>query len=301
MQFAINYSAEAAKLRQAGRIQVDCFKCPAWPTLIAAVHEQHPIYVHFPLIVGAGLGDAINTETNQPADWGFIEHLLTQTNTPFVNLHLKPRPKDYPDIGVDTTAPDHIELLSERLIRDIMAVANRFGRERVIVENDFDDAGETLLPAFLPDVISHIVRETGCGFLFDASHARLAAQYLGWDIVEYITTLPLNHAAEIHLTGLQTVDARWVAILQKAGAAAGSLIRRYAGRQLDHLPMTEQDWPFVAWLVEQIRSGVCCRPWVISLEYGGVGPLWETITGEAEILAQAPRLHHLIQELGLAA
>ena len=67
-RFSVNYSPAAASLASAGRVEVDLFKCPAWPDLVAALNV--PLYVHFALRVGLGISDAIDTRTRQPADWG---------------------------------------------------------------------------------------------------------------------------------------------------------------------------------------------------------------------------------------
>jgi len=46
--------------------------------------------------------------------------------------------------------------------------------------------------------------------------------------------------------------------------------------------------------LDHIRDGCWGQPWVVALEYGGVGPLWEAVT-EADVLAvQVPRLHALV-------
>ncbi|MCP5095915.1 MAG: hypothetical protein GY943_10205, partial [Chloroflexi bacterium] len=99
----MNYSDPVANLLRDQQIQIDNFKCPAWPDLVATVQKIHPTYVHFPLRVGAGIGDAIDTETKQLPDWSKVETLLKQTDTPLVNLHLSPTIQDYPNIPVDTT------------------------------------------------------------------------------------------------------------------------------------------------------------------------------------------------------
>ncbi len=67
-KIAVHYSQASSVLFAGGHIVVDRFKCPAWPDLIATMQGQHVAYVHFPLKAGAGNGDAIDTETNQPAD-----------------------------------------------------------------------------------------------------------------------------------------------------------------------------------------------------------------------------------------
>ncbi len=294
MQLAVQYSRAAADLLDVGRIDIDRFKCPAWQDLIATVREAYPVYVHFPLKVGLGIGDAIDAETNQTANWRRVEALLSRTDTPFVNVHLAPTARDHPDIPVDTAAVVHVERLTACLIRDVRAVVQRFGPERVIVENDHDNGGQHLRPAFLPEVIRHMVEETGCDLLLDVSHARLAAHALGMDARAYLHALPLGRVREIHLTGIQPFGDRWIDALRRANIDE-DVIRRFAGRLMDHLPLTETDWEFTAWALEQIRRGVWGQPWIVALEYGGVGPLWEAVTDAEVLVDQVPRLRDLIK------
>jgi uncharacterized protein len=293
MQFAANYSVPTAELFRTGRIQLDRFKCPAWPDAITAAQAIGPTYVHFPLLVGSGIDDAIDAETGQPADWARIETLMAQTETPFVNVHLASRVQDHPGIPANTNDPAHIEMLTEHLIRDVRVVVKRFGAERVMVKNDFDIGGEHLPPAYLPDCICRVVEETGCGLLLDVSHARIAAHDLGMDTREYIGRLPIQRIREIHVTGIQRFEGPWIEALRQAGIDAVT-IQRFAGRLLDHLPMTGEDWEFFAWAMTQVHSGAWGRPWIVTFEYGGVGPLFQALT-QADVLAeQIPRLYKLV-------
>jgi hypothetical protein len=171
--FAVNYSNAAAELFRRKRIDVDLWKCPAWPDVVSLARESRAVYVHFPLLVGSGGGDAIDTETQQPADWDKVESLLAQTGTPWVNLHLGTRTRDYPELPADTTAPDHVKMLAERMTRDVQAVVDRFGAERVIVENVYDGRGMFLRPCLLGENIR--MR------LFAGSLPCAAGRTLPWD------------------------------------------------------------------------------------------------------------------------
>jgi uncharacterized protein (UPF0276 family) len=292
VEFAVNYSVAAADLLRAGRIHIDRFKCPAWPDLVATVQRTHPVYVHFPLRVGTGTGDAVDTETGGPADWHKVEALLLQTGTPLVNLHLEVSRDDYPHIPVDTTHPAHIEMVTGNLIRDVRAVVQRFGPERVVVENDHSARGQHLRPAFLPGTIHRVVRETGCGLLLDVSHARLAAHTLGMDARDYIDQLPTDRTREIHISGLQRVEGPLVERARRAGLAE-EIIQRYAGHLVDHLPITGVGWRFYAWALEQVHRGLWGTPWIVTFEYGGVKGIWEMITDRAVLAEQIPRLRAL--------
>ncbi|MEP7199656.1 MAG: DUF692 family multinuclear iron-containing protein [Chloroflexota bacterium] len=293
MHLAVNYSHPATALLCDGRIMLDRFKCPAWPDLIAEAQQAHPVYVHFPLKVGLGIGDALDTETKQPADWHKVETLLRQTDTPFVNLHIVPRPHDYPDMPADTTDPADCERIVANTLRDVRAVIARFGVERVIVENEGTVNG--LRPAFMPDVIHRIVTEAGCGFLCDLSHARLIAKGLGIAPREYIAQLPMQHVCEMHVTGIQRFEGRWLERARSSGTDE-AIIQQFAGRDMDHLPMTDADWEFFTWALAQIRSGAWATPWVVSFEYGGVGGVWEAITDAETLAVQVPRLCDMIHQ-----
>jgi len=293
MPLAVNYSLAAAELFRTGQIQLDWWKCPAWPDAIAASLKIHSTYVHFPLQVGAGIGDAMDMETRQPADWGKVEALLAQTGTPFVNAHLAPTAKDHPDIPIDSTDPVHVEMLTERVIRDVRAMVERFGAERVIVENEHGVGNSHLRAGFVPQVVRRVVEETGCGFLFDLGHARLASHCLDADVRGYIRALPVERTREIHVSGIQFFDDRWTEVLRQAGIDA-SVIRQFAGRLSDHLPMTDEDWEFHAWAMDQVHKGSWAQPWIVTLEYGGISPLWEAITDPSVLAVQIPRLYKLV-------
>jgi uncharacterized protein (UPF0276 family) len=294
MKLAVNYSRAAADLLRQEKIQLDYFKCPAWPDLVATVQENHPTFVHFPLKVGSGIGDAVDSETGRPADWEQVEALLSGTDTVLVNLHLAPDPRDYPDVPLDTDDPDHVEMLTEHLIRDIRAVVERFGPEQTVVENDHHSRGRNLRPAFLPEVIDRVVAETGCGLLLDVAHARLAAHHLGMDARQYLSALPTERTCEIHITGVQPFEGRWVEAARRAEVDP-DLIQRFAGYLVDHLPMTEEDWGFFTWALGQVRSGAWGRPWVTTFEYGGVSSVYEAVTDADVLREQVPRLRALVR------
>jgi uncharacterized protein (UPF0276 family) len=293
MKFAVNYSREAGDLVREGRIEVDYFKCPAWPDLIADARALRPVYVHLPLEVGRGIGRPLNTEANQAADWSDIETFLTETETPFVNLHLLPRVKHHPDIRPNSIDPGDVDCIVECVVKDVRAAVEHFGAERVIIENDNGGGGRLLHLSLLPAFVSRVVEEADCGFLFDLSHARMAAKELGIDAKEYIRALPLQRIREIHVTGLQYFTGQWLDSARAAGVDTET-IDWLNGRWMDHLPMTEQDWDWITWSVEQIQTGAWARPWTIAFEYGGLGWFIGAVTKKQVLLDQVPRLYDTI-------
>jgi len=294
MKLALNISLNAEQLWREKRIELDLFKCPAWPDLVTRAGSEWPVYVHFPLSAGLGKGDLIDTETRQPVDWTRIESLLAQTATRHVNVHLSPRSADFPGLAHDVADPALLEQVAAKLIKDVASVVQRFGPDKVIAESIYSLDGTYLPQAFWPEVIKRVIEETGCGFLFDLAHARLAARFLGIPPKEYIGRLPLNRLCEMHVTGIQMFDGALVERCRQAGVAP-DFIGRFEGRLLDHLPMTDEDWPFLTWAVEQIRQGAWAKPWMVACEYGGMGSWWELMT-EAPILeTQIPRMLEMVR------
>ncbi|MBN2149260.1 MAG: DUF692 family protein [Anaerolineales bacterium] len=266
MQLAINYSLPAANLVTEKQIPLDYFKTPDWPDMIADARLLRPVAVHFTL--HAGHPNLRNT------DWTSIERLLSETSTPFVNLHLDPIIEHYPGMHVDTVDLLDQELVLEQIIFDVETVAGWFGKEKVIVENVPYRAleGKVLRPAVEPATIQTLLAETGCGLLLDLQHARIAAHYLGIDERQYIASLPTQRIKEMHFAGLHNQN----------------------GRLEDHLDATEEDWRLLEWALENIRCGEWSAPWLLAFEYGGVGEIFDWRSDPNVMQVQVPRLYEMV-------
>jgi uncharacterized protein len=299
MQFAVNYSPALAELVRAGLVHLDLFKCPAWPDLIAEAARVLPVYIHFPLVVGGGQGHPIDSETGQPADLERMYALAEQTGTPLINTHFFASQQDYPDIPAASLSVPHMRQVVDGMLRDLEPLIRRFGAERVLVENITNEAG-MLRMTVAPEVLEQILARSGCGFLFDLSHARLAARDLGLDERAYCASLPVQRMREVHITGLQLLTGD---LLERMLAAdrPGGFISQMAGRYMDHFAMTAADWSELSWLLGEIRRGQAGQsawntPWVISNEFGGVGGFWEVVSDPQVYLEQIPRMAAMIKE-----
>jgi hypothetical protein len=276
MKFALNYSPAAADLRRGGKIAIDLFKCPDWPEVTDPASEFGPIYVHFPLVVGTGAGDAINSEHQGIPNWGRIDDYLRQTGTPYLNVHMRCYADDHRDISANFGDDALAEKVVEIVLADLIPVVARYGAERVIVENyPYRSGSSVLRPLAYPEVISRIVRESGCGFLLDISHARISAAALGMRGRAYVRALPVDRIREIHVAG----------------------IHLHENRLRDHLDMRPADWRFLNWALAQIRAAEWAEPWVLAMEYGGIGDIFEWRTDPGVIAEQVPRMFHSINGL----
>jgi uncharacterized protein (UPF0276 family) len=266
MQFAINYSPQAADALRAGELHVDRFKCPPWDDLTAEARAALPIYIHFPLCTGK-LDDV---------DWSGIEAWLARTDTPRLNVHLTLDTAWLPDAAAlpERTVAARV---TEQYITDLTLLARRFGAQSVIAENvPYRRGGDTLAACVDPAIIAEVLAETDCGLLLDASHAAIAAHGLGWDAAAYIDALPLERTGEVHLTGI-TADAQ--------------------GRLRDHMAFTEQDFARAEFALGAVlaRGG---QPWVVACEYGGVGEKFAWRSEYGVIVHDCARLNAILHGLG---
>jgi len=132
MQFAVNYSEPLVHLLKTGRVRIDLLKLPAWDALLAPAQALLPGYVHFPLSIGNGLGDAYDFDQQKTADWHQVESFLRRTSTRHINVHLAPLRSFHPD---DTT----IERIYEAALNEVFDWLKGEGISHVIYGDIFLD------------------------------------------------------------------------------------------------------------------------------------------------------------------
>jgi uncharacterized protein (UPF0276 family) len=267
MELSVNYSLEAEALLKEGKIAFDRVKCADWPDMIATARKLLPIYVHFPLDAGSRTGRSPNFEA--------ADQMARETDTPYVNLHLVTWQRDYPELPADSTDPTLQKNVIDQMLLDVGAAITAIGRDRLILENIpyFGKTSEFHRACVEPDVIRTVFEQTDCGFLLDLSHARLAAHYLGVEPREYVESLPVERLRELHVTG----------------------IRQIKDRLADHMDLGDEDWAFVEWALDRIKSGDWARPWTIALEYGGIGEPFKWRSEKRVLEGQVPRLLEMVR------
>jgi len=275
MNLAINYSPQAAELYKDKEIRFDLFKCPDWDDLIADARAVSPVYVHFPLVTGQ----------IQDADLSRVERLLEETQTPYINVHLHATTDHFPNMAINSQDSADAQQMTEWLIKEVEVLTRHFGAERIVAENlIYRGFGSTTVrPVVSPEVISKVLEQTGCKFLLDVSHARIAAYHLGveepTDMWDYLHRMPVDRLTELHLTGIKFHD----------------------GTVMDHFGFSDNDWEVIEQVFAHIRTGKWAEPETVSFEYGGIGKpfAWRSKT---EVLANdVPKLWGLVRASEKAA
>lgn len=264
MQFALNYSPQAAQALNDGTIQIDRFKCPPWDDLTRDAVALKPVYIHFSLVTG-GLAKT---------DWMEIERWLRKTDTPKVNIHLFAREQDLPGITQQPEADARQRVIAQ-FIDDLETLVGYFGAENVIGENiPFGQRSmekQALSYCIEPGVIRAVLEATNCGLLLDTAHATITSQSLGIEPMDYINALPLERTEEVHMTG----------------------VREHEGVLLDHLAFTDADFATADSALSAVfeRGG---RPWIATCEYGGITSLFDWRSDYNVIVNDVPRFASMV-------
>lgn len=266
MRLAVNFSPDAAELLGNGRIDFDVFKVPDWDEVIEAASELKPVEIHFPLQLG--------TVNIGAADLDRVDGLLTRTSTPRLNFHVAPSRERFSHLSTDDVSPEARRTVLEGLLGDLEPFAQRFGAENLVVENlPYRGSGRGLLQAGVdPELLTDLVRESGCGLLLDLSHAFITANTLGEDVEDYLSGLPTASLTDLHVSGVRELD--------------GSL--------RDHMPLTDVDWTLVERVMQRISAGAWPVPRFVALEYGGIGPVFAWRTDSEVLAGDLPRLAGLL-------
>jgi hypothetical protein len=112
-----------------------------------------------------------------------------------------------------------------------------------------------------PARITMVIERTGCGWVLDIGHARVAAHTLGMDIHDYVTALPLERVVQVHVSG----------------------VRERGGRLIDaHEPLQGADYALLRYLLER------AHPRTVTLEY---------IHERGAVLDQLVRLRDLLESV----
>ena len=240
MKLVVNYLKEVEELFNEGKIDfVDYFKLYSLDGDLTPMDwciEHRPVMFHGLVGKASVFGDANLIDIT---DIKKTKEVLIKTKTPYLSGHICTRNKEQ-------SKEQTIEAIKE----NVKQYREIFGKE-IVLENipyrDYFKHCDFLLD---PELISKIICDNDCMFLFDISHARKAALYLNMPFEEYVSKLPMDRVVEFHLAGMFTMPD---------------------GSQIDnHGKLNEEDYEF---LEEAIKKYPTLK--YITLEYGSHLPKGE--------------------------
>lgn len=250
-----NYSPQLMTLLRERRVGIDWIKLSRWETFGDDLGIARPIRpVLLHVLPRAGILPPL-----QPS-WDELNTAVEACGSPHVALHLEARPTDW-------EAPVSDREVIERMV----AVTTEWAMHMqvpLIMENvPFYGHRGTLRIATDPDVMREVCERAGVDVLLDLGHARVTAWHRGENVKQYVAALPLDRVRETHVSGPAHDPSE--------------------GLRDGHLEMQEEDYALLSWVLER------AAPAIVSLEYGGTGPLFEWRSDIGALERQLDRLRHI--------
>jgi uncharacterized protein (UPF0276 family) len=268
IQLTTDLSEAFLQLDQSGRDLADAVEVGPWfsPQQVQAYRErlpEMPFYFH--------AADLIEDVGERDAGEAQIAAYLACTGSVWVSVHLSvwnPGEVEGIKAGQQIVPPDEVTG-RQRLLRKVERLAACISIP-ILIENvePLEGYGYWSRAEF----ISGVIEASGCGLLLDTGHARIAADWLGMELADYLQGLPLESVIQIHISGP----------------------RRVAGRLADvHQPLEEEDYEALEFVLARTH------PQVVTLEYIQDGQLLgEQLVRLRNILSQSRGLLFLTRDAG---
>ncbi len=263
---AANYSPTLVELlnESPGAVQavkVSQFDQESWLDLYRELGIRARLFLH-------GLGQCISPGQvdfwdtfNQEA----LKTALEVTQTNYLSMHLECLvPEDRFQAGV------YLRNLSVDVstLHDLTGLPTKLENASISMPRP----GRVQSPLMLADpvFIGEALSATGSRFVLDIAHAQVSASRLGRDPAGYIREMPLELVDEIHLTGV---------------ALDEGALRDW------HVEMQEESYA-LAGMVLGLTD-----PKMVTLEYGGLGPVFESRSDKEALRRQVERLSRVLAAL----
>lgn len=264
---AANCSPELLSLMESDQTIVDAVKVsefnkPEYISLYRKLRRKRPLVLH-------GLGQKIDLGTghfHKSLDRSALELAVSVAKPSYISVHLLHW------IGLESVSVGPVQFL-EWLVRDVELLREVTGLP-VLLENSTLETGRpgvNLNAPFASDAgfIREALAASGAQFLLDLSHAQTTAWHLGESAASYVRRLPLHLVREFHMSGPALVN--------------GEMRDR-------HMEVQEDGFR----LLREILPATPAE--VVSLEYGGLGPLFEGRSPAPVLRRQLVRLRDILAE-----
>jgi len=237
IKLACNYSAELMCLIAEKRTDADYIKAGlygSYTDLIGEMRNVRPVLLH-----GMGYYERTGMKNIGEVDFDRVNKYLTDCGSPHYGFHLAVTNSDLPYPMTD----DEIHVLMSGRVQTFKKNIN----VPLLLENVPDTPEDRTVfdhrPYAEAEKINRLITENGVSFLLDITHAKITAEFRGWDVHEYLKALPLDLIREIHVNG------------------SG---RDETGNPTDpHAAMADEDYRLLEWTLQY------SMPDIITLEYFG--------------------------------
>jgi uncharacterized protein (UPF0276 family) len=260
MYIGCNWSKALKFLLEKDAVKIDYIKSGAYGTFeeeFSTMRSMSPILLH-----GLGYFEHTGMKNIEKIDFNLANKLIKDCNSPHYGLHLSIKNSDmYPGM-TDENIYEHMSKQIQIFKKNI--------KVPLLLENTPDSPQDRVMfdhyPYIMPEQFSRLFIENDVSFLLDLTHAKITAQYRGFNIQDYLRQLPLDRVVEIHVNGSG---------YDKDGFPADT-----------HQAMENEDYKLLDWVLNY------ANPEIVTLEYNGIA----TETHE-EVIASLEKQLNKIQNI----
>lgn len=238
MYIGCNWSKALKFLIEKDDVKIDYIKSGAYGTFyeeFSKMRELRPILLH-----GLGYFEHTGMKNIEVIDFKLANRLIKNCNSPHYGLHLSIKNSDMHQGMTD-------ENIYERMSKQIQIFKKNI-TVPLLLENIPDSPKDRVIfdhySYIMPEQLNRLLIENDVSFLLDLTHAKITAQYHGWNIHDYIRELSLNRVVEIHINGSG---------YDKNGFPIDT-----------HQAMENEDYKLLEWVLNY------ANPDIVTLEYNGI-------------------------------
>lgn len=241
--FCCNYLNEVDELIKENIVDVDYVKFPSINTDQNAFEKAlkiKPVIFHGFAPFDSKIAD------NKLIDNFSIEkfrEILNKTNASYMSGHITAMKSDYPEYVNDDE--EYKKVILQNAIKNVNFLKENLDIPIALENIVYSPDGQFIKCVTDTDFISNLIYDTDSYFLFDTSHARVAAYFRNMSFEKYLEGLPLDRLYEVHLSG--------------------TIMDEGMGLTAPHTKMNQEDYELLEYLLKNTPVKV------ITLEYGPVG------------------------------
>ncbi|MCR3760940.1 DUF692 family protein [Clostridium felsineum] len=239
MYIGCNWSNSLKFLIEKNEVKIDYIKSGVYGDFMGQfsnIRSITPILLH-----GLGYFECAGMKNIDIIDFHFAKNLIKKCGSPHYAIHLAIKNSD---IYVGMTDED----IYKRMSKNITMFKKNISVP-ILLENIPDTPKEHQIsidhyPYIMPDKISRLIIDNNVSFLLDLTHAKITAQYHGFNVYDYIKELPLERVVEIHVNG--------------SGYDENGFPKD------THEAMKNEDYILLEWVLNYTK------PKIVTLEYNGI-------------------------------
>jgi hypothetical protein len=264
MKLAVNFSdALLALLKENPDLPIDYIKVPTEP--FPACFEQYFVGKTFrPLLSHVNQPDVLDLlhiDKEKRINIPLLTKILELSSPLHLSTHVNSKIDYFPEFAPSQhwNDPKLADSIKTRFLEAVRIYQANF-QVPLIIENFpyYSFAYECRIGSE-PEFISELCMAADCGFLLDISHARVSADFLKMDVLQYLDLLPLQLTKEIHVSG--TLKFEGAGFLWDA-----------------HTELEKFDYDLINYVLQK------ADPVIITIEYGGFPNYQKNLEGDYLIL-----------------